>query len=125
MDPSRRHTFFDELFDLAWDPFSAPFVSWKAQKIAWKAQRQTQRAAWRAQRDAQRAAWKAQWHADRWASRGPVAAIWGLFWVAFWIGFGLLMAFSPEFREGFIGFVIQIPKLFVHLLHVLAGHAEI
>lgn len=125
MDPSRSGTFFDRLFDSDSDSSWGTRASWKAQKIAWKAQRQTQRAAWRAQRDAQRAAWKAQWHADRWASRGPFAIVWGLFWVAFWVGFGLLMAFSPEFREGVMGFAIQVSKWVVHVLHVLAGHAEI
>jgi hypothetical protein len=125
MDPSRPATFFDKLFDSGSEPFWTSRAAWHAQKLAWKAQRQAQRAAWRAQRDAQRAAWRAQWHAGRWADRGPFGAIWRLFWLVFWIGFGLLIVFSPEFRDGFIGFVTQIPKLAVHVLQALLGRAEI
>jgi len=51
--------------------------------------------------------------------------VWWTFWVAFWIAFGLLMAFSPEFRTAVVRFLVQIPRLIVHVLHVLMGQAEI
>ncbi|MGO9239963.1 MAG: hypothetical protein ACLQBJ_04050 [Bryobacteraceae bacterium] len=110
MDPTRHEPFFDQLFGSGADPLWNERAAWRAQKLAWKARR---------------AAWKAQWRSSRRAYRGPVAAVWGLSWIALWIGFGLLLALSPEFRHGFISFVQQIPELAVRALHALAGRAEI
>jgi hypothetical protein len=111
-----------------WIEWEARRWTWHAQRhaewAAWKAEHEIRRQAWRAERAARRAEWRAQRDADRWA-RHPFGAVWGFFWTLFWIGFGLLMIFSPEFRSGFIAFVLDVPKYAVRLLHALVGRAEI
>ena len=134
MTMNPRGSFFDRLFGPGFDRLFGPEGSnfWN-QRAAWE----TQKAAWKAQRHAQRAAWKAANDGSTrgvegpsgapigGATRGPFAMVWGLLWTVFWLGFLVLLVVSPEFRTGFINFMLEIPKFVVHLLHTIVGRAEI
>ncbi len=120
-----RGSLFDRLFGPGATNFWTQRAAWEAQKATWKAQRHAQKAAWKAANDAQRAAWRAEWRANRWRYRSPFAIVWGLLWTVFWLGFLVLLVVSPEFRTGFINFMLEIPKFVVHLLHTIVGRSEI
>jgi hypothetical protein len=140
MPANLRPNIFDRIFGRPLDPDWEAKLHWKAERFAWKlrsdlervawnaAHGAADRAAWKAQRDAERVAWKAQRQAERAAWRAehhPFGAVWSVFWTLFWIGFALLMAFSPEFRDGFIEFVKAVPHLLVRFLQALTGKGEV
>lgn len=125
MPMNPREPFFDRIFGPGCSEFWSQKVAWETQKAAWKAQRHAQRAAWKAQREAEKAERSARWLAHRWYHQSPFAAVWGMLWAVFWIGFLVLLVVSPEFRTGFVNFMLAIPKFVVHLMHALAGRAEI
>ena len=106
------------------DPASlfADRVAWKAQRLAWKMRFKAERARQKAEREA----WRAQWRAGQWHRWGFVSPVWSVFpWTLIWVVFGLAIAFSPSFRDGFIGVVTGIAHVFMHVLQVLAGRGEI
>jgi hypothetical protein len=67
---------------------------WKAQRLAWKAQRKAMRERWRAEREVARAQWRAR------HPRTLFGAIWGTLWGLFWIGLFCYWVFGcPEARQ--------------------------
>lgn len=46
----------------------------------------------------------------------PVRSVFNFFWSLLWVGFGLAMAFSPEFRDMFVRFWVG----FAHVMAALA-----
>lgn len=69
------------------------------------------------------------WHSRAWRSPqgvqarpfSPLQGFFHLLWSIFWICFGLAMAFSPEFRSGFVELCVAFARLMAELARAAAA----